>query len=133
MSDHIKRIREALAAGPTATLHGACTHKAITELLARLDAAERDAAKSERRAVIFGNIVHNHVLAMQSALIDAELRGHREGLQWIYNTLEGPGHIPDIEAAKTMGGAQAYFDAETEKEEKRLAAVYAAMAQGVKL
>lgn len=111
----------------------ACNPAAITELLARLDAAELDAAKSERRARMFSGIVHDHTLAMQAAVIAYEIDGPCIGMTWIANTLAGPGHYPDVEAAKAMGGAQAYFDAETEKEEKRLEAIDdARLAQGVK-
>lgn len=92
-----------------------------------MDALRKDAAKSELRARMFGGIIHNHVLAMQCSIIEAHHKGHKEGLQWIFNTLWGPGHVPDIDAAIAMGGAQSYFYAETEKEEKRLAAIDAAM------
>lgn len=86
-----------------------------------------EAARSERRARMFSGLMHNHILAMQAAVIDATLTGDPAiGLQWIKNTLFGPGHYPDVEIAKAMGGAQAYFDIETAKEEKRLAALDAA-------
>lgn len=59
------------------------------------------------------DVIDNHCIAMQSALIDAELRGHAAGLAWIHNTLWGPGLLPDLDAARQMGGAQAWFDAKS--------------------
>ena len=56
-------------------------------------------------------------IAMQAALIDAHERGHQQGLQWIWNTLVGPGLLPDFDEAKAMGGAQAWFDAKTAESE----------------
>lgn len=67
---------------------------------------------SEWRAVMFGDIVSQQTSAMRAALVDAELRGPVFGLRWVANTLSGPGHLPDIEAAKAEGGAQTMFDRE---------------------
>lgn len=64
-------------------------------------------------------------IAMQAALIDRALRGEKEGWAWILNTLDGPGLLPDLDAAKAAGGAQAWFDAELAAEEARVAALQA--------
>lgn len=37
-------------------------------------------AKAERRAIMFGDVIHNHVIAMQSAIIDADQRGDAVGM-----------------------------------------------------
>ena len=77
----------------------------------------REAAKSERRAITFGDIVHTQVLAMRAAYVDAKLNGSDAGMAWIENTLEGPGHLPDLAAAKKEGGAQCMFNRETAEHE----------------
>lgn len=85
-----------------------------------LDAVRKlktEAAKSERRAITFGDIVHTQVLAMRAAYVDAKLNGSEAGMTWIENTLEGPGHLPDVAAAKDEGGAQAMFNREMAEHE----------------
>lgn len=77
--------------------------------VARLQAV---ANKSERRALVFGDLMHHNILAMRAAVVDGHIRSHAHGLQWIANTLEGPGHLPDIDEAIALGGAQALFDKE---------------------
>ena len=76
-----------------------------------------ECAKSERRALAFGDILHHHILAMRAAVIAGHLEGHAQGLQWIVNTLEGPGHLPDLDEARALGGAQALFDKETAEQD----------------
>lgn len=66
----------------------------------------------------FGDIIANHCIAMQSALIDGALKSPKDGLAWISNTLWGPGLLPDLTDAKEIGGAQAWFDRETAVHEK---------------
>lgn len=70
-----------------------------------------------RRAITFGDIVHQQVIAMRAAVVDAKLQGSDVGMAWIENTLCGPGHLPDIQAAKAEGGAQAMFDREMAEHE----------------
>lgn len=76
-----------------------------------------EAAKSERRAITFGDIVHSQVLAMRAAYVDAKLNGSDAGMTWIENTLEGPGQLPDLAAAKKEGGAQCMFNREMAEHE----------------
>ena len=78
---------------------------------------QREAAKSERRAITFGDIVAQQVMAMRAAYVDAKLNGSDAGMTWIENTLEGPGHLPDVEAAKAEGGAQCMFNREMAEHE----------------
>ncbi len=78
---------------------------------------QREAAKSERRAITFGDIVAQQVMAMRAAVVDAKLQGPEAGIAWIENTLEGPGHLPDVAAAKAEGGAQAMFNRELAEHE----------------
>lgn len=76
-----------------------------------------EAAKSERRAITFGDIVQSQVIAMRAAVVAAKLEGLNVGMQWIVNTLEGPGHLPDLDEARALGGAQALWDKETAEAE----------------
>lgn len=100
----------------------ACIKAQRDQLVKELEALRADAAKSERRAQAFGGIITNQVIAMQAAVIDSELNDSK-GMAWIANTLIGPGHYPDLDAARAMGGAQAWFDAKTTEEEARLASI----------
>jgi hypothetical protein len=50
--------------------------------------------------------LERHIVVMQAALIEARHNGPAAGLQWIENTLDGPGLIPDDDEPD----AQAYFD-----------------------
>ncbi|WP_052038184.1 hypothetical protein [Pectobacterium odoriferum] len=60
------------------------------------------------------------LLAMQAACIEAEHgEGHEAGMQWIFNTLSGPGNF----ASDEERDAQAYFNRENEKIDKELDAV----------
>lgn len=77
----------------------------------------KDANKSERRAVTYGDIVNSHILAMRAAVVAAKLEGLDVGMQWIANTLCGPGHLPDLDEARELGGAQALWDKETAEHE----------------
>ena len=76
-----------------------------------------EAAKSERRAITFGDIVHTQTLAMRAAVVDAKLQGLEAGMAWIENTLEGPGNLPDVAAATAEGGAQCMFNREMAEHE----------------
>lgn len=77
----------------------------------------KEADRAERRAVMFGDIVSSQVIAMRAAVVAAKLEGLAVGMQWIANTLCGPGHLPDLDEAKALGGAQALWDKETAEQE----------------
>lgn len=76
-----------------------------------------EANKSEHRAITFGDIMHTQILAMRAAVVDAALNGPEAGMAWIENTLAGPGHLPDIDAARAEGGAQCMFNREQAEHE----------------
>jgi hypothetical protein len=60
---------------------------------------------------LLADILENQCLAMGAALIEAEIADNGfAGLTWIHNTLAGPGLLPDVEEARRLGGAQAWFD-----------------------
>jgi hypothetical protein len=56
-------------------------------------------------------------MAQRAAGEAASLEGPEAGMRWIANTLCGPGHMPDVQAAKAEGGAQAMFDREMAEHE----------------
>jgi hypothetical protein len=76
-----------------------------------------DAERGARRAVIISTYsIERLTLAMQAAWIEWQHgRGAEHAMQWIENTLDGPGLIPEPEPGQ---GAQAYFDAQWAKVEK---------------
>lgn len=79
--------------------------------------------KSERMRIEFSDIISNHCIAMQAAVIDAEFQSPEHGMKWIANTLCGPGLLPNMTEARTMpkavlqSVAQAWFDAKTAEHE----------------
>ncbi|EFA4456186.1 ead/Ea22-like family protein [Escherichia coli] len=86
----------------------------VLELLDELEAAEKHNAELQRENVYIRNrykeldlLIGKNILVMQAAIIEWQATGDaKNGLAWIYNTLFGPGELPD-EAEKD---AQAYFD-----------------------
>lgn len=73
--------------------------------------AERDKAREQLR--LLGQVFENHGAAMRAAYIEAEIgEGPVAAMQWITNTLVGPGLLPDLEEAQKLGGAQGHFDSE---------------------
>ncbi|WP_234783186.1 hypothetical protein [Enterobacter hormaechei] len=81
---------------------------------AKLEAAEKRIAELESDNAYIKNrhkeldlLIGKNILVMQAAIIEWQGTGDaKKGLAWIYNTLFGPGELPD-EAEKD---AQAYFD-----------------------
>jgi len=100
----------------TDTLHAKAT-ELHAQILAEVYRLHAEAAKSERRAITFGDLMHHHILAMRAAVVAGHLESPAHGLQWIVNTLEGPGHLPDLDEARTLGGAQSLFDKELAEQE----------------
>lgn len=81
---------------------------------AKLEAAEKRISELESDNAYIRNrhkeldlLIGKNILVMQAAIIEWQGTGDaKKGLAWIYNTLFGPGELPD-EAEKD---AQAYFD-----------------------
>ena len=88
-----------------------------------------DLGQLQRRDQMFVDIIDNQCIAMQAAVIAGHLDSPQTGLQWIINTLSGPGLLPDLDVAKSMGGAQGWFDAQTKESDdlrlRRHAALFA--------
>lgn len=88
--------------------------KRIEALLDELEAAEKRISELESDNAYIRNrhkeldlLIGKNILVMQAAIIEWQGTGDaKKGLAWIYNTLFGPGELPD-EAEKD---AQAYFD-----------------------
>lgn len=104
---------------------------AIKEMAAERDALRQQLQRMERRGDTFSEIIHNHCLAMSAALIEQAIgQGAEAGMRWIENTLDGPGLLPDLDEARRLGGAQAWFDAKTDEEEQRRAELRAKVVAG---
>jgi hypothetical protein len=53
---------------------------------------------------------HNNIVAMQCCVIETEHNGHEAGFSWIWNTLCGPGLIPEPDE-EWYESAQLYYSA----------------------
>lgn len=95
---------------------GALVHERDA-LITKVREMEAEIAKGLKREIMFSDIVHRHILAMRAAVVAGHLEGLDHGMQWIFNTLAGPGHLPNLEEARALGGAQAMFDAELREHE----------------
>ncbi|HDT6604431.1 TPA: ead/Ea22-like family protein [Citrobacter freundii] len=100
-----KRNAEFIAAANPAT---------VLALLDELEAAEKRNAELQRENAYICNrhkeldlLIGKNILVMQAAIIEWQATGDaKNGLSWIYNTLFGPGELPD----ESEKDAQAYFD-----------------------
>lgn len=108
---------ELLAAWKRKVPNVAPTDRELSAFALGVEVGQADAVKSERRAIAFGDVVQRQVIAMRAAVVAAKLEGLDVGMQWIANTLEGPGHLPDLDEARAIGGAQALWDKETAEAE----------------
>lgn len=97
----------------------------LEEAAQRMEELEREnqrlqaeSTKHLRTAITYSDIISNHCIAMQAAVVEMHIgKGAEAAMTWIENTLRGPGLQPDIDAAEGMGGAQAWFDAKTAEHE----------------
>lgn len=81
--------------------------EAIDDMKKRIAELESENAYIRNRHKELDLIIGKNILVMQAAIIEWQGTGDaKNGLAWIYNTLFGPGELPD-EAEKD---AQAYFD-----------------------
>lgn len=86
----------------------------VLALLDELEAAEKRISELESDNAYIRNrhkeldlLIGKNILVMQAAIIEWQGTGDaRKGLAWIYNTLFGPGELPD----ESEKDAQAYFD-----------------------
>ncbi|HIC7214890.1 hypothetical protein [Burkholderia stabilis] len=81
------------------------------DLEKQLAAVKLDALKLQRSGQMAATMSHNHIVVMQAAWIEWQYGEGAEGaMEWIENTLEGPGLIPNPDETHYRE-AQAYFDA----------------------
>ncbi|HBR2664925.1 TPA: ead/Ea22-like family protein [Klebsiella pneumoniae] len=79
----------------------------IRALVEALEKAQAENEYIRKRYQQLDLLIGKNILVMQAAIIEWQATGDaKNGLAWIYNTLFGPGELPD-EAEKD---AQAYFD-----------------------
>lgn len=94
------------------------------QLAVERDELRADLKKHKAHIRLTNDIITNQCIAMQSALLEQSIgKGDEAALEWISNTLCGPGLLPDdSEAAHlpetpTKGPAQAWFDAKMAEHE----------------
>lgn len=86
----------------------------VGKLRVELEAAEKRNAKLQSENAYIRNrfkeldlLIGKNILVMQAAIIEWQATGDaKSGLVWIYNTLFGPGELPD----ESEKDAQAYFN-----------------------
>ncbi len=86
----------------------------VGKLRVELEAAEKRNAKLQSENAYIRNrykeldlLIGKNILVMQAAIIEWQATGDAQsGLAWIYNTLFGPGELPD----ESEKDAQAYFN-----------------------
>ncbi|EOJ4931411.1 ead/Ea22-like family protein, partial [Escherichia coli] len=94
--------------------HVAELEEALRDKQALLEASEKRNAKLQSENAYIRNrfkeldlLMGKNILVMQAAIIEWQATGDaKSGLAWIYNTLFGPGELPD----ESEKDAQAYFN-----------------------
>ena len=110
----IERLKARLEVSPDHPYDGIVSRDATIKLQdERIAELRGELERSERRGNLFSEVISRNCIAMQSAWIDSELVSPEQGMKWIFNTLFGPGLLPNLEAAREGGGAQAWFDRES--------------------
>ncbi|EPV8228540.1 ead/Ea22-like family protein [Escherichia coli] len=100
----------------------------VDELIAALEAAEKHNAKLQSENAYIRNrykeldlLIGKNILVMQAAIIEWQATGDaKSGLAWIYNTLFGPGELPD----ESEKDAQAYFNRKYAPIDEKLMALH---------
>lgn len=108
--------------------HVAELEEALRDKQALLDTAEKRIAEQQTENAYIRNrykeldlLIGKNILVMQAAIIEWQATGDaKNGLAWIYNTLFGPGELPD----ETEKDAQAYFDRKYAPIDKELMALH---------
>lgn len=100
----------------------------VLALLDELEAAEKRNAELQSENAYIRNrykeldlLIGKNILVMQAALIEWQATGDaKSGLAWIYNTLFGPGELPD----ESEKDAQAYFNRKYAPIDEKLMALH---------
>lgn len=82
----------------------------IARLQLEVERLRAEAAKSERRAIEYSDLVARQAIVMRAAVVAWHRSDAATGMRWIANTLYGPGHLPSD--ADIALGDQALFDRE---------------------
>ncbi|MCQ5681934.1 ead/Ea22-like family protein [Escherichia coli] len=102
--------------------------KVVQALLDELEAAEKRNAELQSENAYIRNrykeldlLIGKNILVMQAAIIEWQATGDaKSGLAWIYNTLFGPGELPD----ESEKDAQAYFNRKYAPIDEKLMALH---------
>ncbi|KAA9907241.1 ead/Ea22-like family protein, partial [Escherichia coli] len=108
--------------------HVAELEEALRDKLALLEASEKRNAKLQSENAYIRNrykeldlLIGKNILVMQAAIIEWQATGDaKSGLAWIYNTLFGPGELPD----ESEKDAQAYFNRKYAPIDEKLMALH---------
>ncbi|EOW5589581.1 ead/Ea22-like family protein [Escherichia coli O115:H10] len=100
----------------------------VGKLRVELEAAEKRNAKLQSENTYIRNrhkeldlLIGKNILVMQAAIIEWQSTGDaKSGLAWIYNTLFGPGELPD----ESEKDAQAYFNRKYAPIDEKLMALH---------
>ena len=100
----------------------------VGKLRVELQAAEKRNAKLQSENAYIRNrfkeldlLIGKNILVMQAAIIEWQATGDaKSGLAWIYNTLFGPGELPD----ESEKDAQAYFNRKYAPIDEKLMALH---------
>ena len=108
--------------------HVAELEEALRDKQALLEASEKRNAKLQSENAYIRNrykeldlLIGKNILVMQAAIIEWQATGDaKSGLAWIYNTLCGPGELPD----ESEKDAQAYFNRKYAPIDEKLMALH---------
>ncbi|EFI0064214.1 ead/Ea22-like family protein [Escherichia coli] len=108
--------------------HVAELEEALRDKQALLEASEKRNAKLQSENAYIRNrykeldlLIGKNILVMQAAIIEWQPTGDaKSGLAWIYNTLFGPGELPD----ESEKDAQAYFNRKYAPIDEKLMALH---------
>ena len=108
--------------------HVAELEEALRDKQALLEASEKRNAKLQSENAYIRNrykeldlLIGKNILVMQAAIIEWQATGYaKSGLAWIYNTLFGPGELPD----ESEKDAQAYFNRKYAPIDEKLMALH---------
>lgn len=109
-------------------LNSAANPTTVLALLDELEAAEKRNAELQSENAYIRNrykeldlLIGKNILVMQAAIIEWQATGDaKSGLAWIYNTLFGPGELPD----ESEKDAQAYFNRKCAPIDEKLMALH---------
>lgn len=130
--EYVDDMREKLEAAENNLIDSEChvaeLEEALRDKQALLEASEKRNAKLQSENAYIRNrfkeldlLMGKNILVMQAAIIEWQATGDaKSGLAWIYNTLFGPGELPD----ESEKDAQAYFNRKYAPIDEKLMALH---------